>query len=471
MKKKYSKYIGLFASVLFFGLIVYYFSTIFTWIVLAWVFSLLGSPIMKMLRGIKIKKWSLPPALCAVLVIFFFYGLLIGFVSIFAPIILQQGRNLAKVDYNNILDSLEEPIAHFNEWMVEKGLTEVPVEIPIPDSTSLLGEMIVDPTKNAPKEPQVITKTIRMDSLLNPAGDIASQTNISLDLQILLPAESNNKNANTIFQEYKEGVDASPMTKIKKQALEYISPSKIITNTVLFAVNLFGNFLVLLSSVTFITFFFLKDEKLFGNALKKVMPRRHFNRTDTALQNVKHLLSRYFGGVFLQVIVITVFLTGLLSLFGVPNSFLIGFFAALINIIPYIGPMIGAAFAVMVTISSNLEADFYMDTLPMLYSVLITFAVMQAGDNFILQPYIFSNSVSAHPLEIFIVVVAGAQIGGITGMVIAIPTYTIIRVIAAVFLHEFAIVRKLTDTFSEEAHIDVEVKDTPPKRRPPAPES
>ena len=69
---------------------------------------------------------------------------------------------------------------------------------------------------------------------------------------------------------------------------------------------------------------------------------------------------------------------------------------------------------------------------------------MQLLDNFILQPQIFSASVKAHPLEIFICVLVGAKIGGILGMVLAIPVYTVLRVIAKVFLSEFKIVQKIT---------------------------
>jgi len=70
--------------------------------------------------------------------------------------------------------------------------------------------------------------------------------------------------------------------------------------------------------------------------------------------------------------------------------------------------------------------------------------VMQLLDNFILQPNIFSKSVKAHPLEIFIVVLMGAKIGGIIGMVVAIPIYTVLRVLAKVFLSEFKVVQSIT---------------------------
>ena len=82
--------------------------------------------------------------------------------------------------------------------------------------------------------------------------------------------------------------------------------------------------------------------------------------------------------------------------------------------------------------------------LPMLSKVVIVFGAMQLLDNFILQPWIFSNSVLAHPLEIFIVILMGAQINGIIGMVLAIPVYTVLRVIARAFLSEFKLVQKIT---------------------------
>jgi predicted PurR-regulated permease PerM len=71
---------------------------------------------------------------------------------------------------------------------------------------------------------------------------------------------------------------------------------------------------------------------------------------------------------------------------------------------------------------------------------------MQMTDNFVLQPFIYSNSVKAHPLEIFIIILIAAKLGGITGMIIAIPAYTVIRVVAKEFLNQFKIVQKLTNS-------------------------
>ena len=128
----------------------------------------------------------------------------------------------------------------------------------------------------------------------------------------------------------------------------------------------------------------------------------------------------------------------------------------MINVIPYIGPIIGAMFGIFITISSNLDLSFYSEMLPMILWVMGAFAAMQMLDNFILQPYIFSTSVMAHPLEIFIIILVGAKIGGILGMVVAIPTYTVIRVIARSFLSEFKIVQRMTQNMDSDVVAVVE---------------
>ena len=131
------------------------------------------------------------------------------------------------------------------------------------------------------------------------------------------------------------------------------------------------------------------------------------------------------------------------------NALLIGFFAGVINVIPYLGPIIGGIFGILITISSNLDVDFYTQMLPLLIRVVIVFGTVQMLDNFVLQPFIFSTSVLAHPLEIFLIILMGAQIGGITGMILAIPAYTVLRVVARVFLSEFKLVQKITDRIQD----------------------
>ena len=459
--RKYSRYIGAFISIAIACLIIYYFSDIFTWVVLAWVLSLLGSPLMKLMGRIRYKKWELPNSIRALIVLLLFYGLFGLLFYMFVPVIVQQGRNLAKVDYTAIVESLEEPIAHFNDWLIEKGLSGG--ELSTYSATDSTNSSITIPDSNitslttTPKTDSYTT--IHVDSLIMANGDTLPQTH--LHLKIALNVDSPVPIDSSLI------ITASdtPSEQLRKKMIEFVSPSQIITRSLFYMFSFFGNFMVLITSVTFIAFFFLKDEKLFGRALKTILPSQQKEETDTALFQIKHLLTRYFSGILLQMTLITLYVTLLLSFFGIPNAFLIAFFAAIINVIPYVGPIIGTFFGMLVIISSNLDMSFYDITLPMLLKVIGVFASMQILDGFVLQPYIFSNSVSAHPLEIFIVVVVGAKLGGITGMVVAIPAYTIIRVIASVFLKEFHLVQRLTQSLNDSdgsadisENVDIEIE-------------
>jgi len=468
---KYSRYIGVLISVLLLWLLLSYCSDIVSWLVLAWVISLLGSPLMKLMGRIKYKGWTLPSSFRALIVLVLFYGAFGLFLYLFVPVIVQQGRNLAGVDYAAIMESLEEPIAHFNDWLVERGLTDGELsDYALTDTTQTpLNNYNLNGQNDSLQQNVVTTTTINIDSIIRATGDTVTQTNINLNIAFD-GEQSQSKYSHLYDTTALVHPSDSPTEQIRKKLFQYISPSQTITRAVLFIVGFFGNFLVIFSSVSFIAFFFLKDEELFGRAIKAAIPNKQMGKTDTALTKIKHLLTRYFSSILLQVSLILLYVSLLLSFFGVPNSFLIAFFAAILNVIPYLGPLIGASFAILVTISSNLDADFYVETLPMLYKVAGVFFSMQLLDGFVLQPYIFSNSVSAHPLEIFLVIITGAKLGGITGMVVAIPLYTIIRVIAAVFLQEFKLVQKLTQSINEpdddipdiEEKVDIEVIDVPP---------
>ena len=175
-----------------------------------------------------------------------------------------------------------------------------------------------------------------------------------------------------------------------------------------------------------------------------MVPSRYEQQTKQAVDETSRLLIRYFIGILIQVTIITLIVSLSLMLMGVKNALLIGFFAGIMNVIPYIGPLVATALGVMITLSSNLELSFYDEMIPLIVKVLLVFMFTRLIDDIILQPNIFSKSVKAHPLEIFIIVLVGAKIGGILGMVLAIPFYTAFRVIGKVFLSEFRVIQQLT---------------------------
>ena len=220
--------------------------------------------------------------------------------------------------------------------------------------------------------------------------------------------------------------------------------SSRISNVFSSLIQVATDILIGIFSVLFITFFFLQNQGMFQSFIYTLVPNKYVPQVSNALEETIALLSRYFSGIFLQVVINTTYVSLLLTILGVKNGLLIGFFAAILNIIPYLGPALGAALGVLITITSNAEMDFYTVIMPMSLKVIIVMAIMQLIDNFILQPFIFSTSVKAHPLEIFIIILVAGKIGGIWGMVLAVPVYTMLRVVAKNFLSEFKVVQRLT---------------------------
>ena len=415
--------------------ILYYFSDIVAYVVMAWVLSMIGAPITKRLRKYLGKTLSA----VATLAIF-----ILGFtllIYIFIPPLVQQARNLAGIDYEEIALKLEEPISDWETWLEEKGLIETSEDPVVEDTTDL------------EEDPLIISKTVRLDSLIQAGGDTLNNTNISLVINIQNPHDHEDEKTKAT-----EVLNTdSFFDRVRKNLISLVDPS-LIPEIFSSVVGFLGNILIAFMSVFFIAFFFLREQGLFNKAVDSLVPDKFTNQTNHAIEETTRLLIRYFTGILFQITTITLFVSIALSILGVQNALLIGFFAALMNVIPYIGPIIGAMFGVIITIASFadpslqdpvLQVSFYADILPALIKVVIVFGTMQLLDNFILQPTIFGKSVKAHPLEIFIVVLVGAKLGGIPGMVLAIPIYTVIRVIAKVFLSEFKVVKSLTTSLEE----------------------
>jgi predicted PurR-regulated permease PerM len=206
----------------------------------------------------------------------------------------------------------------------------------------------------------------------------------------------------------------------------------------------FSGIVVALFSISFITFFLLKDDFILTQMVYSLTPEKHMESMKRVLSNSQRLLSRYFIGLLIQISVVTLMLTIGLSIFGVKYALTIGFFAGIFNLIPYIGPIIGGTFALLISLLLNVELGFADHTGVLAAQVLGTFTAVQLFDNIVSQPVIFSNSVLAHPLEIFLVISVAGTIGGVVGMIIAIPLYTLIRIVAKEFLTGFKVVRSLT---------------------------
>ena len=212
-------------------------------------------------------------------------------------------------------------------------------------------------------------------------------------------------------------------------------------NTVL---NGLSGFTIGVFSVIFISFFFLRDSGLLERMVMVFVADKNVKRVEKSILSIKNLLSRYFIGLLVQITVLFVIYTLVLLIFGIPNAVTIALVCALLNIIPFLGPIIGTVLIVFLTMTSNLDASFASVTLPKTIYVLIGFTIGQLIDNFLIQPYVFSTSVKSHPLEIFIVILVGGLLFGPLGMIIAVPSYTALKVIFKEFYAHNKIVKALT---------------------------
>lgn len=198
-------------------------------------------------------------------------------------------------------------------------------------------------------------------------------------------------------------------------------------------IGMISNFGIGLASVMFITFFFLKERRMFAINAKYLMPNDQEERILNSLHKINHLLSRYFIGLLLQLLIVFILYLCVLLIFGVENALVIAFLCAVLNIIPYIGPLIASVIAAILTMLCHLGGNFQTEILPVTIYVMIGFWVVQIIDNNISSPLIFSKSVNSHPLEIFLVILIIGFLFGITGMIIAIPFYTILKVFGKEF--------------------------------------
>jgi predicted PurR-regulated permease PerM len=348
---------------LFIAFLLFYFREIVLYILLAWVLSLLGAPLMRLFKKyLRYGKWQISESSAALLTIASFFLFLVFFLLMFIPPVVEQATNLTHIDYQQLEMQLRQPFSWLDSKMHELGMLS---------ASESLGGRLKD-----------------------------------------------------VFQEW---FDPS---QLGAYASSVISTA--------------GNVVVLISVVSFILFFFLRDHDLFDEMVRSLTPPKYDGKVLHAIQESSGLLTRYFVGLLVQAFSFSMIVGLILLALGVPNAFLIGFFGGIMNLVPYVGPMIGGAFGVFITLSSQLQLPF--DQIwPDLLMVVGAFAVTQMIDNFLLQPFISSKSVNAHPLEIFIVTLAGAKVGGLMGMVIAIPTYTVLRVFAKTFFSEFRLVRALTE--------------------------
>lgn len=211
---------------------------------------------------------------------------------------------------------------------------------------------------------------------------------------------------------------------------------------------LMGTFIVL-----FLSFFFLKEPQLLRSFILALVPEPYEDDAKLVMTDSRKLLTRYFLGILLELTSMMTLIAIGLTIFGIKNALVIGFLGGLMNIIPYLGPIIGATLGVVLGMISVLSLAQYDLVLVTIVTILGVFAGANLVDNIVLQPLIYSKSVKAHPVEIFLVIIMAGKVAGIGGMIIAIPTYTVLRVLARQFLSQIKIVKVLTGNMQMKQHV------------------
>ncbi len=249
---------------------------------------------------------------------------------------------------------------------------------------------------------------------------------------------------NTQFNDFFNIKKVDLLERFEQMAIMKDLNMDIIPNVVNTFLGTLGGFAIGLFSILFIAFFLLKDSRLLLEGVLVFSKKGNEGQFLRAFTKIKELLSRYFIGLVFQVVILFTLYTILLLIVGVEHALIIAFFCALLNLIPYLGPAIGYFLMSGFVISDNLGSDFTSFIFPKLIIVFIGYGLVQTIDNFINQPLIFGKSVKSHPLEIFIVILLAGIVFGVVGLILAVPTYTVIKVISKEFLSEYKIVKKLT---------------------------
>ena len=293
----------------------------------------------------------------------------------------------------------------------------------------ILGVLIFLVTQAVP----VVTRIVREAAVLNGARASGNPLDRVNDWIIsLFPGLGPDFNLISILMDkLKEVTNVTNVTAVISSVTSFVTS---------FAVGLF--------SIVFISFFFVRDETLFRKIVSALVPDRMEGKIGKSLADIESLLSRYFVGLLVEMtgVALLDFLgLWLIARLGFSNALGIAFIAGILNVIPYVGPLVGEVVGVVLAVILKYGTGVGLGVNIWIFA-LIVLAIMlttQLVDNFVYQPLIYSTSIKASPLEIFIVILLAGHIGGVVGMLVAIPAYTVVRVIASRFFPDLKLVKRL----------------------------
>jgi len=180
--------------------------------------------------------------------------------------------------------------------------------------------------------------------------------------------------------------------------------------------------------IPFVTFFLLKDGRDMKKLFISYIPNRYFEMSLNVLHKVDQQLGGYLRGQFIEAFVVGILAIIALWILGIKYFILIGVFAGLANLIPYVGPVAGAVPAILVVIANGGDST-------LIAYIILAFTIIQLIDNTVMQPLVLSKSVNLHPLIIVLAVLIGGKFFGVLGMFLAVPVAGILKVTSSELYH------------------------------------
>ncbi|MBN2424502.1 MAG: AI-2E family transporter [Calditrichaceae bacterium] len=224
--------------------------------------------------------------------------------------------------------------------------------------------------------------------------------------------------------------------------LPFISPeslnirewiSRILDTTFSSIISIIGSVVSIVTTmviIPFAVFFLLKDGRKMKKAFVSLIPNRYFEMVLNIMHKTDEQLGGYLRGQFFDAAIVGILATIAMWILGVPYYSLIGIFAGLSNMIPYVGPLVGGAAGVSVVFFTNGDSQLIL-------LVIGAFVIIQLLDNVLIQPLVVARSVNLHPLLIIFVVIIGGQFFGILGMLLAVPATGVLKVLLLEFYNGF----------------------------------
>jgi predicted PurR-regulated permease PerM len=227
-----------------------------------------------------------------------------------------------------------------------------------------------------------------------------------------------------------------------KANITHIFDLSFFSNFLSSIISLTGSVFFYLLSTLFLSFFFLLDVLMLPHFILMLVPQQYEDQVKRIMVRSKVVLSRYFIGLCINVLVMIASYSIALSIVGVKGALVIAFFAGIVNIIPYVGPLIAVGTGMILGVTGVVSQGMYGAIGSTMIHVFLAMIIVIILDNVLYGPMIQGKSMKVHPVEIFLVIIAAGSIGGIPAMIIAVPSYAFLRIIGEEFFSQFRIFKK-----------------------------